>query len=160
MLEYRQLGNTAMKPQVEYEPEYEPQQKTQKHTPVKKKKLEGTKEVPLPIKIKIISRVLLVTALALLMVARFAAVSIANIGLEEAKKTVKEQQVKNTDLESILAGSMQLDTIQEKAMALGMSFPSSDQMVYINLVPYSDLVSKNNANIKQNKKSILSQVID
>ncbi len=160
MLEYRQLGNTAMKPQVEYEPEYEPQQKTQKQTPVKKKKLEGTKEVPLPIKIKIISRVLLVTALALLMVARFAAVSIANIGLEEAKKTVKEQQVKNTDLESILAGSMQLDTIQEKAMALGMSFPSSDQMVYINLVPYSDLVSKNNANIKQNKKSILSQVID
>ena len=102
----------------------------------------------------------MVTALALLMVARFAAVSIANIGLEEAKKTVKEQQVKNTDLESILAGSMQLDTIQEKAMALGMSFPSSDQMVYINLVPYSDLVSKNNANIKQNKKSILSQVID
>lgn len=160
MLEYRQLGNTAMKPQVEYEPEYEPQQKTQKQTPVKKKKLDGTKEVPLPIKIKIISRVLLVTALALLMVARFAAVSIANIGLEEAKKTVKEQQVKNTDLESILAGSMQLDTIQEKAMALGMSFPSSDQMVYINLVPYSDLVSKNNANIKQNKKSILSQVID
>ena len=55
MLEYRQLGNTAMKPQVEYEPEYEPQQKTQKQTPVKKKKLEGTKEVPLPIKIKIIS---------------------------------------------------------------------------------------------------------
>ena len=156
MLEYTQLGNTAIKP--EYIPEDVDEH--QLEIPVAKQKKEKPKEIPLSLKIKVITRILLVTALALFMVARFATVSIANIGLEEAKSAVAEQKTKNSDLESILAGSMQLNTIQEKAMALGMSFPSSNQMVYIKLVPYDDLVENNNVQKKENHKSILNQIVD
>lgn len=160
MLEYKELGNTAVKVQPIYEPEYEyePQIEPEKKKTGKRKLT--TKEVPFKLKVKIISRVLFVTVLALLMVARFAAVSIANIGLVEAKNSVKQQQSKNSDLESILAAGMQLDHIEEKAIALGMSFPGSNQMVYVNLVPYEDLVKQNTSNTDTSNKNIIRQIID
>lgn len=156
MLEYTQLGNTALKP--EYLPE-ETEQIQQQIVKTHKKAVKAS-GIPTAVKIKVISRILLVTALALLMIARFAAVSIANVTLENTKLEIEKQKSKNSDLESILAGTMQLDTIQDKAMALGMAFPSSEQMVYVQLVPYEDLVANNQTQIENNHKSIVSQIID
>ena len=165
MLEYRQAGNTAFKPQHAYEPEYNPvyEPTYRQHREYKQHvRRENAKELSVGLKLRIVFRVLLVTALALLMVARYAAVSAANIEMEEVRSAVQEQREKNVDLEAVLAGTMQVDTIQTKAMEKGMSFPSADQMVYLQVTPYNDLVEKNSEKQSQESevKTTIRQVID
>lgn len=160
MMKYTELGNTAVKIEPEYQPQYEPEYEPQEQVKKAPRRRLSTKDVPFGLKVKMILRVLFVTALALLMIARFAAVSQANIGLVAARSEVKKQQSVNSDLDSKLSASMQLDTVQQKAISMGMSFPGSDQIVRVKLVPYEDLVKQNNSSAWKESKGVISQIID
>ncbi|MBQ9624793.1 MAG: hypothetical protein IJR47_01670 [Clostridia bacterium] len=167
MLEYRQLGNTALKPEIEYEeyynnyasPDYVYKKKYEHKKPVQKQKqVSRGSEISTGMKVKVVFRIFLVTVLALVMVAKYASVSVANIEMEAMKQTISEQRIKNDNLESILTGTMQLDSIQDKATALEMSFPSSDQIVYLQVTPFSTLVEQNRMSEQNEKKMVFSQV--
>ncbi len=152
MLLYRQNGNAALNAQ-----EIEEQKVVQE----KKKKQLKSVAIPVKLKIKIMVSMILVSVMAVVMVSRFAAVSKANLALIEMQGNVSEQQDVVVELESELSKSVQLDSIKEQALALNMAAPTQEQIVYLEVTSYEDMVKSNSEkNDSENQGNIFTELVD
>lgn len=147
---YRQNGGLAEKPEyVEGLPEkiYK-KAATKKFTYTKKQKK------------RITYKVLLISIVAFIALTRFAAVSTANLNMLSVQKEIEKQQTINSGIEYQLSQASYLTNIQQKAKELNMDFPNQDQVVYVDVKPFSTITEEAKAQQPKQENNFLFGLMD
>lgn len=167
MIIYRQDGNTALEQpiltqqQIQPQEQVQPQPQEQVEAEPQRRSQPKTFSLTKWQKIKILGKVVVFTSLAFFMVARFAVVAQQNLAIIAVKNSIKEQQTLNADLEAKLAATAQLSNVQEQAEKLNMNFPTGDQVQYVSVTPYAQLVETQKEQQKAEREpSIVREIME
>lgn len=153
MLIYRNEGNAALDEMEMWDmnaaPQYEPEVEAEPELIIEEPVEEPISKRQ---KVKILTRILMLSVLAFFLITRFAVVSQANLRMLDVKSAIKKQEIKNGDMEAKLTDSIDFTTVQEKAAALGMDFPENDQVQNMSVIPYEDIVKAHKQSEKEKRE--------
>ena len=155
MLVYRQDGNLAYKPEEEIEETTTVQKRQRKQTI-----FDLDYQISVKTKKKVLKGIVLGCAVACFVLSRFAVVSKANLALISMQNNVEAKQSQIADLEANISSAVELNTVQERATALGMSFPDSESVVALAVVPYEQLVAENVSDEEATSTNVIREIID
>ncbi|MHB1314415.1 MAG: hypothetical protein ACYCX2_02880 [Christensenellales bacterium] len=133
-----QYGQTATQPRRDWAQEEQRRKKLQEQR--RRRAEELAKKLQLhkkrqQVKLKVMS-VLLAVAVSVLfggVIWRYAAISETNSKINTLKKELESQTNKISELDMEYTMAQKLDTIRDKAKALGMDFPESSQIIYFDM---------------------------